>query len=306
MLDQLNTHSDADRPITQQPAAVSNSNAGGFQPLGRDDQVKPAGLTDDRQALNTDVAPRPFNPVNPSEELQKNSTDMDRPNADAISGSDRPTAFRLKPFETGSSMDVKSDRPDTTFFDAGDVRPELPSAGVVAESESGFEPKNQTGRHDNRVNSGSADAASDSEPAQSRDAVYKTLQDEPLWDIAFRCYGDGRLFRALFEHNRAALQGLEILPQGTEIRCPPIEDLFLKYEAWIPEDFKQPLDGNPDAASRNYVVGEGDSLFSIAREQLGQASRYVEIWERNRERLRSGIDAMTILPAGTVLELPDR
>lgn len=39
------------------------------------------------------------------------------------------------------------------------------------------------------------------------------------------------------------------------------------------------------SAGRTYVVREGETLFDIARQQLGKASRWVEIYQLNRDRL---------------------
>lgn len=50
-----------------------------------------------------------------------------------------------------------------------------------------------------------------------------------------------------------------------------------------------------------YVVQEGDTLYDIARSQLGKASRWGEIYDLNRDRLGGALDA---LPAGTRLAIP--
>jgi nucleoid-associated protein YgaU len=51
-----------------------------------------------------------------------------------------------------------------------------------------------------------------------------------------------------------------------------------------------------------YVVEEGDTLFDIARYELGKASRWAEIYDLNRGQL--GTDYNYIAP-GTKLMLPD-
>ncbi len=43
--------------------------------------------------------------------------------------------------------------------------------------------------------------------------------------------------------------------------------------------------GNASVSGKTYTVQEGESLFDIARGQLGKASRWVEIYELNRARL---------------------
>jgi nucleoid-associated protein YgaU len=57
-------------------------------------------------------------------------------------------------------------------------------------------------------------------------------------------------------------------------------------------------------ASRKYVVAEGDSLFDIARSELGKASRWVEIYDLNID-VFSGNDLDNLAP-GTEIVLPDK
>ena len=59
---------------------------------------------------------------------------------------------------------------------------------------------------------------------------------------------------------------------------------------------------NPNAKGVQYVVREGDSLWSIASEQLGNGSRYKEISELNADVLEDEND----LTLGMKLSLPDR
>ena len=49
------------------------------------------------------------------------------------------------------------------------------------------------------------------------------------------------------------------------------------------------------------ATSEGDTLFDIARYELGKASRWVEIYEMNREALGKDVD---YLIPGTELVLP--
>ena len=53
-------------------------------------------------------------------------------------------------------------------------------------------------------------------------------------------------------------------------------------------------------AGRSYTVAGGDTLFTIARYELGKASRWVEIYELNRDTLRD----LNSLKTGTRLLLP--
>ena len=59
-----------------------------------------------------------------------------------------------------------------------------------------------------------------------------------------------------------------------------------------------------ELAESVYQTIEGDTLFDIARSKLGQASRYLEILELNRDILPKNITHMAVLKTGIELELP--
>jgi nucleoid-associated protein YgaU len=59
---------------------------------------------------------------------------------------------------------------------------------------------------------------------------------------------------------------------------------------------------NPNRGGRTYTVAEGDTLFDIARYELGKASRWAEIYDLNRDVLGKDFNYLT---PGTQLTLPD-
>lgn len=61
-------------------------------------------------------------------------------------------------------------------------------------------------------------------------------------------------------------------------------------------------DGNRSRGGRTYIAAEGDTLFDIARYELGMASRWVEIFELNRAVLDEDVN---YIKPGTKLLLPD-
>jgi nucleoid-associated protein YgaU len=56
------------------------------------------------------------------------------------------------------------------------------------------------------------------------------------------------------------------------------------------------------SAGRTYTVADGDSLFDIARRELGKASRWVEIYDLNEDLLGKDIES---LAPGTQIVLPE-
>jgi nucleoid-associated protein YgaU len=55
-------------------------------------------------------------------------------------------------------------------------------------------------------------------------------------------------------------------------------------------------------ATRIYVVGRGETVYDIARKELGRVSRWRDIVELNGEQLGGDVDAVS---PGMKLRLPD-
>ncbi len=125
---------------------------------------------------------------------------------------------------------------------------------------------------------------------------------DSFWLIAQRVYGDGRLFNALYEFNRNQVKTFNDVPVGTRISTPSIAELQQKWPQLCPRDSLFTAK-NTEAASI-YTSLEGDTLFDIARDQLGQASRYMEIMQLNAEKLPRDIGHATPIPAGVQIALP--
>jgi len=61
---------------------------------------------------------------------------------------------------------------------------------------------------------------------------------------------------------------------------------------------KRPEDNAP--AAKTYTVVKGDSLWAIAKKQLGNGARYMEIYNLNRDKIKNP----NLIYAGQVLTLP--
>ena len=121
-------------------------------------------------------------------------------------------------------------------------------------------------------------------------ASTKVEKGEGFWLVAQRIYGDGRFFDALYQANRKRVKSFNEVPAGTEILTPSINELRQRYPYLCPR--------------KVYKTKKGETLFEIASEQLGQASRYVEILKLNYARLPKGVKQDTPLQADIQLELP--
>jgi LysM repeat protein len=106
---------------------------------------------------------------------------------------------------------------------------------------------------------------------------------DDLWSLAERYYGDGREWRKIAAANPKILTGgPDRLQIGWQLKIP---------------DFDGETD---DEAGQVITVRRGDTLSSIAERELGEASRWTDIFRANRGQLGDPDE----LPVGVRLVLP--
>lgn len=141
-------------------------------------------------------------------------------------------------------------------------------------------------------------------------ATYTVQPDDNYWRISQKLYGTGAYFKALYEHNRAQFPRADRMQAGDVIATPEAQALAERYPDLVPASARhqRPADEAQQASRtaradgrRVYVVRQGDTLFDIARQELGRAVRWAEIYELNRDLL--GDDIENLRP-GTELVLP--
>ncbi len=147
--------------------------------------------------------------------------------------------------------------------------------------------------------------------------VYIAVSGDNFWEISKRLYGDGKYFRALEQHNAAIVADPQKLKPGMKLAVPKAAWLQAKYPQLVAQtsaavqDLKrlQPARYQPDEPAGFFVgqgdfpmyrVGTKDTLTDIAQNYLGRSSRWVQIYEMNRDVLTDG----NALSVGTVLRLP--
>ena len=146
---------------------------------------------------------------------------------------------------------------------------------------------------------------------------YEVQPDDSLWSIATEKYGDGRFFRALHQHNHQRIASVEQLQPHTTILIPELAELKKLYPGLCPADqLRSDVDPQDSLAAeyelreqrmndRYYVTQSGDTLFDVARQKLGQASRYLEIYDLNQFRIPEQVNHLTPLKPGLRLLLPE-
>jgi nucleoid-associated protein YgaU len=155
---------------------------------------------------------------------------------------------------------------------------------------------------------------SHSSPTPRRDdGKYEVQPNDSYWTISEKLYNTGAYFKALAEHNRGKTANRDQLKPGELILAPAVTQLEQSYPDLCPKPSRRETLQNQNRAStvgtrnqyrngRNYTVAEGDTLFNIARYELGKASRWVEIYELNRDVLGKDFNYLT---PGTQLALPE-
>jgi nucleoid-associated protein YgaU len=142
------------------------------------------------------------------------------------------------------------------------------------------------------------------------DQPYRITSGDNFWLISRKLYGTTAYFRALQEHNRRKVPRASRLTIGMEISAPSAEVLHQTYPDLCPKRnvANTPARMRAVSAVRNrggrlYAVIKGDTLYDIAKYELGDPARMGEIFELNRDILA---DDANHLPVGMELLLPPR
>ncbi len=146
------------------------------------------------------------------------------------------------------------------------------------------------------------------QPLRKNTGTYYVEPGDNYWKISEKLYGTGSYFKALRELNRMTIPVPSQLNVGDKLETPPAQVLHQKYASLCPKPrTKKPgtplvsTVSQPTPGGRTYLVEEGDTLFDIAKFELGDGSRWPEIFQLNRRALGDDID---YLQPGTRLRLP--
>jgi len=139
---------------------------------------------------------------------------------------------------------------------------------------------------------------------------YVVQPNDSYWTISERVYGTGAFFKALYEHNRKRMKNPDELKVGQVLLVPDESTLRRNYPDLCPKPRKPTASTQQRVISasariggngRVYTVADGDTLFEIARHELGKPARWAEIYQLNRDLLGDDFD---YLRPGTELILP--
>ena len=147
--------------------------------------------------------------------------------------------------------------------------------------------------------------------------VYVVQDGDSLSSIAKNCYGEqeGKKLaniNVIFEANKKILASADELQVGQKLVIPPlaaavaptpapanvlggqsfkkVESVGQKHSTANTGKSAAPAKAEPSKQGKIYVVKEGDSLWRIAADQLGDGNRYKEIVKLNSDKLSSEDD----------------
>jgi nucleoid-associated protein YgaU len=151
----------------------------------------------------------------------------------------------------------------------------------------------------------------DSPPARKPGGTYVVQPNDSYWLISKSHYGSGAYFKALAEHNRPKHPDADRLRVGDSILVPDQSELEQTYPDLCPDPSRRKAvrrraslvsARQQFSGGRTYTVEAGDTLFGIARFELGKGSRWVEIYKLNQDVLQDDFDYLT---PGMQLILPE-
>jgi nucleoid-associated protein YgaU len=157
---------------------------------------------------------------------------------------------------------------------------------------------------------GAGDAPQPIQNDRSTDSArnYAVAASDTYWTIAKEAYGSGAYFKAIYEHNRRRLNNASALRPGMQLTLPDKATLERLYPTLCPRPQRVAAAATARRASatltangREHVVSDGDTLYDVARRRLGNAKRWAEIYELNRDVIGAASDR---LEPGTQLVLP--
>ena len=146
-------------------------------------------------------------------------------------------------------------------------------------------------------------------------STYTVQPNDNYWVISKKVYGTPAYFRALYFHNQRRIPDEKKMKPGMQVLTPPAAELHRSYARMIPQtnQTRKPL--NPNRVQNTdrsgffygqrgepmYRVGPNDTLGGIAHRHLGRASRWLQIYNMNRNVITNPDD----LKIGTVVRLPN-
>lgn len=149
----------------------------------------------------------------------------------------------------------------------------------------------------NGMHAGPVKVVNSSMNASAVPMVHQVAKGESLYDIAVRYYGDGDKWRAIVQANPKAFDNTGRLATGAKLQIPSRADVANN----IPVAPPTTVAVNSNVPSGKTIkVAAGDTLASLSSKYLGTRSRWTELLDANKDKLKKAED----LKLGMELRLP--
>lgn len=173
---------------------------------------------------------------------------------------------------------------------------EYGTIGIEPRRERGETPRIGEGFTPDRLVTGEIDAT-DNRVTDDGDLVHYVVEGDTLVGIAKRYYGDADYAQAIYEANRTRMNSPDEIRVGVRLIIPNRAGRI----AVAPPSRGEGVEPAPPTP-RTYVMQDGDTLSEVAQRLLGSSSRWQDIHQLNKSRIRNP----DRVPVGTELQLPPR
>lgn len=223
-----------------------------------------------------------------------------------------PATIESDPFGSPAKTEVDAPARTPTMVDSPSDGFESP----VEVASPAFEPANRTPASSTLL-PGIGVGVANADVRQPQADDYQIQEGDSFWSVSRSIYGTGRYWKALQAFNADRVPDPNRMKLGTRLATPPTDVLERMHanlipRAAIPEVAIQPSSGVTNLGGEQpgffigdqgvpmYRVGSEDTLSTIAERHLGRSSRWIQVFEMNRDTLKNGND----LKIGAVLRLP--
>ncbi|OHB86738.1 MAG: hypothetical protein A3J73_00160, partial [Planctomycetes bacterium RIFCSPHIGHO2_02_FULL_38_41] len=137
--------------------------------------------------------------------------------------------------------------------------------------------------------------------SSSKLRMHKVQQNDSLYKIANKYYGDESKWLLIFNANRDKLSDRNSLKIGTELFIPEEKNIIhsTKEETTIPT-LMQMTEVEDTKSSRRHTIQKGDSLYKIALQYYKDGLKWNKILEVNSKIIKN----QSSLPVGAEIEIP--
>jgi nucleoid-associated protein YgaU len=292
------THAPASSEPSGRPAATGNPVVATGQPTNVSTKSEEAA-----GSLASNVAANPASVPGPSQEPVPSN-----PGGQVVNPATRTdtAAVGVPASESGAVHRVADASSGAGSVPPGFVsRPDAGVSGSTAAPQSNMPASPRTvpavSRPENRPIGGTTTATGTHAPAGPME-THRIQPGDTLATLAQSYYGSPKYATFLLESN-PELKDPARPAVGTTIRIPPKPEGSPAEASRTVRGTGEPSAADAAGGGRTYRVKPGDSFYSIAKKELGDASRWKELFALNKQAVKG--DA-TNLQIGQIVKLPDK